>query len=329
MENLKEIEKELTSLIDLDKRNWTHFYLLLKEVEEKALWKEQYHSFTQWVKDFSVRNKTHESIIWNRKKAGQVYESYASVKAAQGEKVTPIDQITVSADSLVLLDKINKYNPDKCAELTEKVMNKGITKKDLREVYKSVRPKEISTNPHLKTIEIKEDINTCQKIKKKEQEITALDIVSTLCNSEWLGKTVERQYFKSSFEQKKYRTFTEFPVYTGTSRHSRRIDLVAVENIKTKHLWEINIHGIEIKVSRSDLLHDTKYSGYAEFVDYLWLAVPKELVNDARDNKFQGCGIIEISKRKNGLRAKIVEKAEKLDSLSKMNTLMSLVLKMI
>ena len=32
MLNLNTIEKELTSLLDYDKKNWTHVYLLLKKV---------------------------------------------------------------------------------------------------------------------------------------------------------------------------------------------------------------------------------------------------------------------------------------------------------
>lgn len=66
--NLQEIESKLEVLIKIEKKNWADFYLLIKQVEEKELWKESYNSFTQWVKDFAVRTKTHESSIWYKKR---------------------------------------------------------------------------------------------------------------------------------------------------------------------------------------------------------------------------------------------------------------------
>ena len=50
---LESIEKQITDLISLDKKNWTNFYTLLKKVETEKLWEEKYNSFTQWLKDFS------------------------------------------------------------------------------------------------------------------------------------------------------------------------------------------------------------------------------------------------------------------------------------
>lgn len=321
MENLNTIEKELSNLIEVDKKNWTHFYLLLKKVEEQKLYEDKYKSYTQWVKSFCIATKTHESIIWNRKKAGKVYDTYVKKQKEKGLESKQITDINVSADSLVLLDKINKYDEDVASKLVDKVLNKEITKKDLREVYKSIRPEQPSTNPHIKIIsptegDVKEPI---------ENTITASEIVSTLCNIEWLGDKAQRKYFKSSFEQDKYRAFTEFPCYTGTSRKSRRMDMLIVENITTENTWNLNLHCIEIKVSKSDLLNDTKYTEYTEFVDFMWLAIPKELVEVAKENKFKECGIIVIDDNK----AKIIEKANKIDALRRIDTLTNISLKLI
>lgn len=319
MHDLVYIENELTSLLNRDKKNWTRFYLLIKEVEEQELWKEKYRSFTQWVKEFSVKTKTHESIIWNRKKAGQVYMTYVERQQGKGIKVVPIQEATVSADSLVLLDKIKKYNPNKCAELTERVMNNGISKKELREVYKSIRPmlNKISNNPHIKVVEDNE----------RESSITALDIVTALCQYEWLGVPMERQYFKSSFIRNKYRTFTEFPVYTGTTKYSRRIDVLICENLRAANPWEVNLHGVEIKISKQDLLHDQKYTEYVEFVDYMWLAVPEELVEEAKNNKFLDCGVISVIKNEEKIEVKIIQEARRLDAIRRKETLENLILR--
>ena len=324
MLNLNTVEKELTSLLDYDKKNWTHFYILLKKVEDEKLWESKYKSFNQWVKDFCKKTKTHESILWNRKKAGRVYESYQKIKAEKGEEVANIEDTNVSADALVILDKINRYDEEIASGLVDKVLNKEITNKDLREVYKGIRPEHISHNPHFRT-EKGERVEKQVKESNSENKITANKIVSTLCDIEWLGIKKERKYFKSSFEQDKYRVFTEFPLYTGTSKRSRRVDLLIAENIQTEYIWELNLHGIEIKVSKGDLLNDTKYTEYAEFVDYMWLAVPEGLVEEGLKNTFEDCGIISIKDNK----ARIVKQAKKLDSYRRMDTLTNIALKLI
>jgi hypothetical protein len=347
---LKRIEHELSDLIEADKRNWTHFYILIKKVEDESLWEGKYSSFTQWVKNFCVTTKTHESIFWNRKKAGKVYESYQKIQAEKGIEVPPIEQANVSADSLVILDKINKYDQEVASQLVEKVINRDITKKDLREVYKSIRPEKPSRNPHIKFVDLSEIEEKSQESKEVEgiedlgkidgfdkaarldeagdqknlETVTARDIVYTISDIEWLGEKPKRKYFKSSFEQNKYRIFTEFPVYVGTSRKSRRMDMLLVENIMTD-VWDLNLHCIEIKVSKSDLLNDMKYTEYAEFVDFMWLAVPDDLVEIAKSSKFNDCGIISVSK--NG--AVIVEQAKKLDADRKIETLKNIALKLI
>jgi len=324
MESLNKIEKELSSLIDIDKKNWTSFYVLLKKVEDLELWKDKYKSYTQWIKDFCIKTKTHESIIWNRKKAGKVYESYMQVQKEKGIEVAPIEEVKVSADSLVLLDKINKYDNKVASDLVNKVINKEITKKDLREVYKSIRPnvKDISTNPNIKSVEVVENKDDIEYNNK----VNANEIVSTLCNIEWLSKDkIKRKYFKSSFEQDKYRAFTEFPIFTGTSRKSRRMDMLICENITSDEVWELNLHCIEIKVSKSDLLNDNKYTEYSEFVDYMWLAIPEDLLEEAKSNKFKECGIIVVKDGK----AYIKQQAIKLKSLRRIDTLNNIALKLI
>lgn len=329
MEALKEIEDKLVNLVEIDKRNWTQFYLLLKKVEDHELWKTENKSFTAWIKNFSKKHKIHETIIWNRKKAGKVYETYARVKAEKGEEVQDISEINVSPENLILLDKINQHDPVMASKLVDKVLTKTIKGKDLREVYKSIRPEKLDKTsyiPHYRR-EVISDIEDIGDIEDNEDndKIRANDIVAAICNAEWLGKKQQRRFYKTSYENNKHRTFTEFPVYTGTSKHSRRIDALIVENITTDELWELHLHAIEIKVSKSDLANDTKYTEYAEFVDYLWLAIPEELLEVAINTKPDGCGIITVKNNK----ALIVEQAKKLDSYRRIETLTSIALKTI
>ena len=319
---LENIEKQITDLISLDKKNWTNFYTLLKKVEIERLWEEKYNSFTQWLKDFSIRNKIHESILWQRKKAGEVYQKYSEIQKEKGIEVKPLETANVSAENLVLLDKIMRNSPSTSTELAEKVFNSSITGKELRQIHNSVRPTRYND---LDDSDEKEN----EKVSEDSSPVNTTDILGMLFNTDsWLGTKQEKNYFNSFTT--KAQLFTEFPVYTGTSRHSRRIDLFCAENITTEYPWNLNLHGVEIKVSKGDLLNDHKYTEYGEFIDYLWLAIPQDLQEVAEQNKFTGCGLIIIDrdKKTDKLILKVIETPKKLTPLRKEETLTSLALKL-
>lgn len=328
MNNLVDIEKQLIELFISERKNWVSIYLLLKIVDEEILWRGNYNSYTQWIKEFAVRSKVHESSIWHIKKMGAVYEKYSKKMEAKGMKVDDIKNTKVSANNLVVLEKISKYSPERTEELVEKIFKKEITKNDLEEIYRAVRPSKIN-NENNNSIAFKTDGEI--RTEKIKNNIKASTILSTLYEYEnWLGQKKVRKYFKSSYEQDKIQCFSEFPVYTGSTKKSRRIDFLAVENMTTDNLWELNIHGIEIKVIESDFINDEKYTEYTEFVDYFYLAVPEELKDIALKNKFKDCGIIVISKDKtNKFIAKVIEAPARLNPLRREDTLTSIALKLL
>ena len=328
MNNLVDIEKQLIELFISERKNWVSIYLLLKIVDEEILWRGNYNSYTQWIKEFAVRSKVHESSIWHIKKMGAVYEKYSKKMEAKGMKVDDIKNTKVSANNLVVLEKISKYSPERTEELVEKIFKKEITKNDLEEIYRAVRPSKIN-NENNNSIAFKTDGEI--RTEKIKNNIKASTILSTVYEYEnWLGQKKVRKYFKSSYEQDKIQCFSEFPVYTGSTKKSRRIDFLAVENMTTENLWELNIHGIEIKVTESDFINDEKYTEYTEFVEYFYLAVPEELKDIALKNKFKDCGLIVISKDKtNKFIAKVIEAPARLNPLRREDTLTSIALKLL
>ncbi|MFR5132774.1 MAG: hypothetical protein ACLTDP_09435 [Terrisporobacter sp.] len=285
------IEKELNVLVQKDRQNWSSFYLLLKRVETNKLWEGYYNSFTAWVKHFAEANKIQESVLWNRKKAGEVYQNYYAKKLEKKEKVDDIQSVEIAQDSLILIEKIARKDTELQKELIDKAINKELKKKDLQEAYrivKSKRDEEKRLRDELKREDIAEEDK--EKIKEdikelKKSSITALDIVEALKSHTWLykGSKETRKRFTDFYEQDKYKVFTEFPVFSGTTRHSRRIDALVYENL-TEERWKLNLHAVEIKVSKSDLLNDYKYTEYADFTDFIWLAIPQELVEVAKRN---------------------------------------------
>ena len=315
---MKEIlvcEKELKELIGEDKKTWTRFYVLMKKIEEEELYKELgLKSFTAWVKDFSMKNKIHESVLWNRKKAGRVYENYQRVKEEQGVNIVPIEQAEIGVDSLVLLDKITSKNKELGAELADKAINKEITREDLRTAYKVIRG-DISSSKQKKHDNSKEtnqiDKDTLENLENNnsdnddidieeeiKENVTATKIVNAMSEPSWLGVAKEKKYFAGAYERDKYKALTEFPVYTGTTKHSRRIDVLIAENLRVENHYSLNLHGIEIKVSKSDFEKDKKYTEYADYVNFLWIAIPKNLIECVENNTPADVGIVYFEKDK-------------------------------
>lgn len=338
MKEIKKIENQLKKLVEQDKNSWAKFYLLMKKVEDEELYKElDFKSFTAWLKDFAMKNKIHESVLWNKKKAGKVYESYMKTKQDQGVEVAPIEQANVGVDSLVLLDKISKKNADLGAELTEKAVNKEITRADLRNAYKTIRGdlKKDTGKSAIKVIE--EDnrlhdennntiINNIENSEKdNEDNVTATNIVMALNNYSWLGEKEVVKGFKGRFIERKYRALTEFPVYPGTTKKSRRIDVLIAENISIDEHYELELHGIEIKVSKSDFLNDKKYTEYAEFVNKLWIAVPKGLAEVCKKNTPKNIGIMYLEDGE----IKLERQAQELNPENKQKALTTLALKLL
>lgn len=341
-ENLQKIEIELNNIAKKDKQNWSNFYVLLKEVETKELWKDNFKSFTAWVKHFSTASGMKESIIWNRKRAGEVYERYADIKIKTSNKdVATVENVDIAQDTLILIDKIAKGNTEMEQELVDKALSGELRPKDLKNTYYTLRATDKRYNTEDKSFnkhtaeEHRENVNT----KNKDAVITAVDIVNYLKDASWLEEYNQRkkekdssikerhERFKKFYEKEKYECFTEFPVHSGTTRHSRRIDVLVAENITSKNSWDIVLHGIEIKVSKSDLLNDTKYTEYMDFVDYMWLAVPDKLVEDAFLSKHGDVGLIVFGEENNKIR--ILDDAMDLTAEQRHKTLETLVLKLI
>lgn len=330
MKKIREIEKQLTTIIEKDKRNWTSFYVLLKQVEEKKLWGEikDCKSFTAWVKDFSQKSNIHESVIWNRKKAGELYQKYADIKKAKNKTVAPIEEINIAVDSLVLVDKIAVNNDAVIVDLTEKAINKEITRDDLREAYKIVRSarkkSKEKSEKNIDNIDKKDNKNN-EHDNIEKTSVDASKILTAIKKSEtWLKAKERYNRFVSSSEQYKFRIFAEFPVKVPTTRSSRRIDALVVENLTTKSNREVYLHAIEIKANKYDLINDKKFTEYAAYADFTWLAVPNYLIKEAEEVVFTGCGILVLE---DGI-LKVHRPATKMEAPLKLDTLMRLTIRL-
>lgn len=321
-ESIEKVEKEILIVIDDDKKNWVNLYLLLTNVQKNKLWFPRYHSFTAWLKDFCQKNNIAEDLLWIKKRAGNTYSSYLK-NNKDNKQLPPIEEINIPAESLILIGKIAGEDKSKMSELIDNALEGKVTIRELREIHKLLKSKEGNKKS-------KDDISApMNELESSNNNIRASDIVTVLKNPIWLdlldARDKQIKLFKTFVEQDKYRIYTEFPVMTASSKAPRRIDILVAENLTSPEVWKLKFHGIEIKTNYSDLVNDHKYTEYAAFVDFQWLAVPKDLVKIAKRTKFESCGIILIDNGK----AEIIEKAQLLAAPMKNEMMNTLLLKVL
>jgi hypothetical protein len=308
--SIENIEDELRLLIANDKNAWIKIYKLMQEVDDNELYKETYRSFTAWVNSFAQKNNVNVSLLWSRLKAGRYYSKYEQHQKSIGKDVTPIDKVDCSADCFVFIEKIAKDNIEVSAPLIDKAISHELTRVDFQKAYEEKKKSK------LKKSTLKYDGDGDNIL------ITANDIVESFSNYyNWLEYTV-----KPYQQQSKYHVFKEFAVQTGTSRHARRMDLLVMETISTPNRGDIYTHGIEIKVSKSDLLNDHKMQEYREHCEFFWIAVPNALIEYAEDICCDDWGIIAVS---NDKKITVVKQAKYRSATFKNETMQNALLKLL
>lgn len=296
--DLSTIEKEIQTVIEADKASWIRIYQLMSEVESEKLYENTYSSYTQWVNKIAENMHIHVSLLWRRKKAGAFYSEYLKRMQARGKDVSFNDLEHVSPDNLVLAERIAGNNTAVADQLIEKIQQGELKRKDLSSALAAAKrcraekgiPDPINGYDKKKQQKTSEVSGT----KPDQKKITALDITAALeIYRHWIGEPVEKQG-----RVPKYKVFTEFGVDSPGTRNARRIDALVAETLTTKHPRQIKLHGIEIKVSRSDLEHDDKMSEYTQYIDYFWIAVPPYLITDAKNLTLPEWGILAVDQEK-------------------------------
>lgn len=333
---LNDIEGQLGQYLAADKKNWIQTYLLMSEVQEKELYVVNYRSFTKWVNHLADSLSIHVSTLWARLKAGKNYAEYASRAREHGHIVPQIEEIDVSPDSLNLCAKVAGKNAAEMDKLVEQVVSGNLTRENLRQAAKARKAAgEFVARSRFDCVQAKDRT-------EMEEKITAADIILALQSSSWLFSqstdnpiwekviTDPRESVKKTYIKEKYRVFEEFPVNSGTSRHSRRLDALIAENISVPARADnpVNLIGVEIKVDSNDLKNDCKMQEYTDFVDQFYLAVPDEqdIVNAALSIILDSWGLITISK--DG-QIKVLQTADKLPAIMRDKTLNNLILKLL
>lgn len=287
---IEEVEAELVPLLTASRKQWVREYNLLSEVRDNKLFAPAFRSFNQWVSSLAEKTHVHQSTIWQHLKAGETYSKYVARATKKGTDVTPVKDLPIAAESLVLIDKIAGSSDEVADELIGKVSVGELSRQDLKAAYTTVKAqredrgeKVAATSRHDKAPE-----------KMSSDDITAVQLVLALSDKKhaWMDPLVPE---KRGHVVNAYVALPEFPVRPGTTSHARRIDVLVAESLTCSQVGQIRLHGIEIKVDRSDLRNDTKFGEYADFIDFLWLCVPSDLVPDAQDVALDTWGILEYT----------------------------------
>lgn len=308
---LKQIEDKLSIYLSSDRRNWADTFKLMRRVRDEELYTDKYASFTQWVNALADRNHYHQSTLWNRFNAGNTYAEYAERKKKIGQAVPAIEDVDISPDSIALVGTIanRSKNTVYTDELMDKALNHELSRQDLRDVNRQIR------DEHSR---IKQDVD-CDldkiNVDNKKIKVTADMMVSAFKNdTSWLD--ADHRHRKNDF----YQVYPELPVHSGTSIHARRMDECVLENLTDDHALSnhVNIHCVENKVSKNDLTHDHKMGEYADYGDFFWLCIPKELLEVAKKYVAPGWGILLVDEYK---KITIARKAKKRECLFRQETL--------
>jgi len=328
-QNLQVLESQLQEMLEHEKHNWMKTAQLLIEIERRVLFKEKARSFSQYVRQLAEQFQMHESNFWRIRKAGEYYlklNNTTDIEVISQAKTTP-EQIEI----LTKISTVAP--PDVVKSIEEKMLAGEMTRQELRDVWKAYRPaKEGKTerggkfknkkplpdnsgdlggsddpnDPNANTLPLPFPPTSSSPspmpsvspvspaLLKPPQSlsaqatlaITAANFVTALRTPRWACETLKK-------EINQFHIFTEVAVTAGSSRHARRVDVVAIVRETYKSQLPIVI-GVEIKTSINDLLRDTKLTEYMSFCHYFYLAIPNEptFIEAAENVTTQRIGIL-------------------------------------
>lgn len=289
---LEEASEQVLELMSQDgESGWVTLYLVVEEVEEGELYKPEYRSLTAWGTALAEQGRFRLRELWRRRRAGKIMREYQQRCENAGKAAVQLEQIgtavptAVNPRNLETVDKIAGGDTTVADRLITQLAGGKIGKRDLDDLWKTA--KAAGAEQH-KTRQDKAKAEAADSAKDPDN-LTAVRIVAAIqaaSDGAWLPE--ERKH--RPWIPEKYRVYPELPVYTGATDTPAHIDATVIETYGSEYMTDATVHAIEIKVSESDLLRDVKMGEYADFADYMWLAVPERMqaAAEAHIDELQG-----------------------------------------
>lgn len=288
--DLEDAEFELDECIRTDAENgWATAAKVLMQVDAERLWDTgRYHSYSAWLRDFAMRKRCSESLLWKYLKAGRAYR--AAAESADGAGMPPVDKASLSARTVSTIDKICGDDAAMAARMIARVQSGHLRPSDVEDQWRAQRKVTGTRRSRHAPQPGFVDDDGCRGDSAMTAMVTAA-VVRDARTWMWGAETPEQAAARMERESpRRYlqravlcRTLTEFPVRPGDTERARRIDALCIENQTTADWMEVALRGVEVKVSEHDLDRDEKMGDYAMFCDYMCIAVPAALADAASD----------------------------------------------
>ena len=317
---LDRCEKLILSTLEEESKLWFKVFDAMNTVQQEKLYTARgFSSFTQWVKYFArTELEVQESLLWKRLKAGKLLLEYVERKAAKdGEDheerdiVLDAAKYAISPNCLDLAAKISEGDTAKFDHLVDGVESGTLKNKDLESAWKTKKQEAKKSADAEQKADTDPSLPLFNENEIPVVPVIAADIVAALSSTAWLSDFAGRtEDYRTKMDVR-----AEFPVYPagmGEAKKARMMDALVMETFTLDDVLrnQLGLHGVEIKIAKSDIEHDHKWSEYEPFCDFMWLAVTPDLVEDAEKLTTPEWGILVYDKEVKGL--KIHRPAKKL-----------------
>lgn len=121
--------------------NWGALALVLLEVERTESWREQYASFTAYIRAAAKSLGIQESVLWRTVSAGRFYLMLG--QTYDGVPLPPIVEVAsvTGTERLELIEKIARFAPRSVvAELLSNALTGNLSRERVRDVWRVYRP---------------------------------------------------------------------------------------------------------------------------------------------------------------------------------------------
>ncbi|MEN3373960.1 hypothetical protein [Dechloromonas sp. ZS-1] len=251
------------ALLAGESRTWAQIGFVLHAGDEVGVWREQYPSFTDWLKKLSEALHLKEASLWRYLAAYRYYlELHANLRKRSIACPEPVDlPETVSPENLELLGKLSRVVPaEMLPDLAQRVLSGEVTRADLRQLWSVYRPALAGRTARGKGVSVPRvsPVNPVQY-----QSLLEAQVFATLSTSgvEWTGIS-KPAYFEFFMGVR--------PVFPEGEKKPFEFDAVIM--VGQSRQVSPTFHGIEIR--------GTPYFGKIEdfllpripYCDYLWVA---------------------------------------------------------
>jgi hypothetical protein len=282
---LQDIEEQLISLVRTAEQRWQRIAALLIEVEAQALWQGTAASYTAWVQAVADKAGVHVSGLWRMLKAGQFYnqlrdEQLVATPAAE----TALPELAklespAGPESFELLEKISRAAPpERTRELVNRTLAGETKREELRQAWLDYRPAVTGSARGRR----RQGLGQAFAGQVEALEVLRAEIVQALRSSR--GGFLDG---RSASYQWRVQTDVVLP----STAPPLRFDAVCIELVTPEQVRP-GLHGLTIRVQRSELPSEPELLAAANYVDTLWLAVPAVLSQVAQQQAPSGVGML-------------------------------------